>query len=179
MTAPQGDFALTTGELRFVARFVVESAEEVLPVFELARPGDARPRDALDAAWAFVGGQRRTRWQRVASLDAHRAAREAPDEASCLAARAAGGAASAAYLHPIARATQVGHVLRAAACAARVAELAAGDDPAVGLERLDDARRRASPELVDVLRRYPAAPTGRSRVAHLMSLLDRSLRRPS
>lgn len=175
-TAP-GDFDLTLQELRVVARFVTESAEAVLPVFADEHPEDPRPRAALAAAREFVGGAPRTRLQRVTSLDAHRAAKEADTEAARLAARAAGDAAASAYLHPIARATQVGHILRASASAARIAELRAGDDPEAGLRAIAEARARATPVLVDVLRRYPPAPAGRSRVAALMSLLDADLRR--
>ncbi|MER5969049.1 putative immunity protein [Streptomyces sp. NPDC002055] len=171
-----GDFELTMDELRVVARYAAESAQEVLPVFEEAVPGDPRPRAAVDAAWEFVNGARRTKLQRVTSLDAHRAAKEAGTEAAGLAARAAGDAAAAAYLHPIAKATQVGHILRAAANAARVAELTAGDDPEAGDESIEQARQRATPALRDVLSRYPAAPNGRGRVDRLMSALDASLR---
>ncbi|MCX5536922.1 exonuclease SbcC [Streptomyces sp. NBC_00006] len=177
-TTVTGDFDLTMDELRAVARYAVESAQPVLPVFEAAAPDDPRPRAAVDAAWEFVNGANRTRLQRVTSLDAHRAAAAADTEAVRLAARAAGDAASAAYLHPIAKATQVGHILRAAACAARVAELAAGGDPEAGERDIERARRRATPVLVDVLSRYPAAPQGKGRVAHLMSALDASLRGP-
>ncbi|SDT22220.1 putative immunity protein [Jiangella sp. DSM 45060] len=171
-----GDFELTDDELRVVARYAAESAQDVLPVFEQACPGDPRPRAALDAAWTFAGGARRTRLQRVTSLDAHRAAAAAPTEAARLAAQAAGDAASAAYLHPIAKAHQVGHILRAAANAARIAELTAGDDPRAGDASLELARRRATNVLVDVLRRYPPAPAGKSRPAALMSALDAALR---
>lgn len=175
-TTVTGDFDLTMDELRAVARFAVESAEQVLPVFEAAAPDDPRPRAAVDAAREFVNGANRSRSQRVTALDAHRAAAEADTEAVRLAARAAGDAASAAYLHPIAKATQVGHILRAAACAARVAELAGGGDPEAGERAVEQARRRATPVLVDVLSRYPAAPRGKARVAHLMSTLDAALR---
>ncbi|MBM4470011.1 exonuclease SbcC [Rhodococcus hoagii] len=89
MTVVSGDFELTIEELRCVARYVVESAEEVLPVFEAVSPDDPRPRAAVDAAWEFVNGARRTNLQRRTSLDAHRAAKEAPTEAARLAARAA------------------------------------------------------------------------------------------
>ncbi|NLU68272.1 putative immunity protein [Streptomyces sp. HNM0574] len=176
MSTVSGDFELTMDELRTVARFAAESAQEVLPVFEEAVPGDPRPRAALDAAWEFVHGARRTTLQRTASLEAHRAAREAGGEVAGLAARSAGDAASAAYLHPIARATQVGHILRAAASAARIGELRAGGDPAVGDRLVEQARRRATPELAAVLSRYPLAPQSRSRVARLMSALDAALR---
>ncbi|WP_148588068.1 putative immunity protein [Streptomyces sp. WAC01526] len=176
MTTESGDFELTMDELRVVARYVVESAEEVLPVFEAARPNDPRPRAAIDAAREFVNGARRTKLQRITSLDAHRAAKEATTEAERLAARAAGDAAAAAYLHPIAKATQVGHILRAAASAARVGELNAGGDAAVGLKLIEQARQRATPALIDILNRYPLAPTGKSRAAQLMTILDTSLR---
>ena len=89
---------------------------------------------------------------------------------------AADDAAAAAYLHPLAKATQVGHILRAAANAARAAELKAGDDTYVGEASLENARRRATPALVDVLCRYPEAPTANGRVAQLMKMLDNSLR---
>lgn len=179
MTTVSGDFELTIEELRAVARYVVESAQEVLPVFEAASPDDPRPRAAIDAAWEFVNGARRTNLQRVASLDAHRAAKEPPTEAARLAARAAGDAASAAYLHPIAKPHQVGHILRAAASAARIGELNAGDDPDVGNELIEQARQRATLTLTDVLSRYPSAPLGKGRVARLMSSLDASLRATS
>jgi hypothetical protein len=171
-----GDFQLTMDELRLVARFVVESAERVLPVFEDTHPTDPRPRAAIDAAREFADGARRTARQRVTSLDAHRAAREATTEMARLAARSAGDAASAAYLHPIARAHQVGHILRAAASAARIAELGAGDDPDIGARAIEGARQRATPVLIDILERYPRSPAAGDRVAQLMAALDTELR---
>ncbi|WP_405392567.1 exonuclease SbcC [Streptomyces sp. NBC_01102] len=171
-----GDFELTMGELRVVARYVVRHAEDVLSVFEQAVPDDPRPRAAIDAAWVFIGGANRTRLQRVTSFDAHRAARSAPSEAARLAARSAGDAAAAAYLHPIAQAGQVGHVLRACASAACIGEMAAGGDPAIGDALLERSRQRASPVLIDVLCRYPPATGGSSRAARLMRTLDHSLR---
>ena len=176
MTAISGDFELTMDELRAVARFAAGSAEEVLPIFEAAHPDDPRPRAAVAAAWTFVDGARRTILQRTTSLDAHRAAADAATESATLAARAAGDAASAAYLHPIAKAHQVGHILRAAACAARIAEITAGEDPEAGKRAVADAASRATPVVVDVLRRYPPGPVGRRRVDELMSRLDATLR---
>jgi hypothetical protein len=173
-----GDFVLTMDELREVARYVVRHAEDVLPVFERETPADPRPRTAIAAAWAFIGGEARTRRQRVTASDAHRAAREAPSEAARLAARCAGDAAAAAYLHPLAQASQVGHILRAAASAARIGELAADGDPAVADALLRRSRARATPVLIDVLGRYPPAPGSRSRIGQLTSALDRSLRQP-
>ncbi|MBS9374146.1 hypothetical protein GON09_003142 [Rhodococcus sp. B50] len=150
----------------------------MLPVFEESVRDDRRPRAALEAAWEFVDGARRTRLQRVTALDAHRAAKDAPTEAAGLAARCAGDAAAAAYLHPIGKATQVGHILRAAASAARIAELRAGDDPAAAEAALEHARRSATTVVVDVLSRYPLAPVSKSRVGQLMSALDTLLRDP-
>ncbi|WP_199184251.1 putative immunity protein [Cryobacterium sp. Y62] len=161
MTVGTGDFELTMDELRVVARFVVEAAEEVLPVFEAAHPDDPRPRAAVDAAWEFVNGAKRTNLQR--------AAREAATESGRLAARTAGDAAAAAYLHPIAKATQVSHILRGPASAARIAELVAADNPEAGDNFVERAKNHATPVLIDVLSRYPNAPEGKSRVDHLMS----------
>lgn len=176
MTTVSGDFELTMDQLREVTRFVAESAQAVLPVFESAHPDDPRPRAAVAVARLFIDGSRRTRLQRVTSLDAHRAAKDASTEVARLAARAAGDAAAAAYLHPIAKAHQVGHILRAAASAARIAEIEAGEDPSAGTQAVEGARLRATPQMIDVLCRYPLAPTGRSRVAQLMSSLDSALR---
>lgn len=167
---------LSTQDLRTVAGFAVACAEEVLPVFEADRPGDERPRAALEAARAFAAGAERTRLLRTTALGAHAAAREAGTEAGREAARAAGQAAAAAYLHPLARATQVRHILGAAAHAARAVELLVGGDEAAGDRALEHARRRATPALVDVLRRYPPAPSSGNRVTRLMSDLDDMLR---
>ncbi|PWW24863.1 hypothetical protein JD79_04054 [Geodermatophilus normandii] len=167
---------LSPDDLRAVARYAAESAREVLPLAESASPGDRRPRAAIEAAEAFAGGADRTVLQRTAGLAAHRAAAEAPTAAAREAARAAGHAAAAAYLHPLARATQVRHVLGAAAHAARAAEVAAGGDEAVGDEWVERARQRATPALVAVLRRYPAAPSGGNRASRLLAALDTALR---
>ncbi len=171
-----GDFSLTTEDLRAVVGFARDAAVEVLPVFESDQPDDPRPRAAVDAARTFLESGRRTTLQRVAALDAHRAAREAGSGPARLAGQAAGDASAAAYLHPLAKSHQVGHILRAAANAAAIAELQAGGDPAAGLDAIDRWESRATPALIDVLRRYPPAPAGRSRAAVLMATLDTALR---
>jgi hypothetical protein len=71
---------------------------------------------------------------------------------------------------------RVGHILRAAACAARIAEIDAGDDPGAASSMIEHARLRATPELVDVLRRYPAAPAAKTPVGQLITALDSTLR---
>lgn len=176
VTNSPSDFALTLDELRVVARYAAESAQESLSVFETDRPHDPRARAAISAAWEFVHGAPRSKLQRVAALDAHRAAKDAATPAARAAARAAGDAAASAYLHPLARASQVGHILRAAAFAARALELAADGDEGVAAQVIERARRRASPTLVEVLRRYPLAPEGKNRVDQLWKALDTALR---
>lgn len=120
---------LSMDELRSVAAYTTKRAEEVLLIFERADQTDARPREAIEAGRAFANGAKRTKLQRTSAVAAHRAAKEATTESARDAARAAGHAAAAAYLHPLARPTQVMHVLGAVAYAARAAELVAGDDP--------------------------------------------------
>lgn len=178
MTTDARTIELSEHDLRVVARFAAECAQDALPIFESSTPDDPRPRAAIDAARTFVAGARRTTLQRTSALAAHAAAREASSEAARQAARSAGHAAAAAYLHPLATPTQVGHILGAAAYAAHAAELAADGDRSVGAARITHAGQRATPELVAVLKRYPAAPSSGNRVAELMSALDTSLRSP-
>ncbi|WP_217615249.1 putative immunity protein [Cellulomonas sp. GbtcB1] len=164
---------LTTDELRAVVRFAVDCARGLLPEFEAVAPDDPRPRDAIAAAQAFAEGAARSNLQRAAAFAAHRAARSVAAEPARLAALACGDAAAAAYLHPIAEATQVGHILRAAACAARVAELTTGTPAEEAVHLLAE---RAAPPVPEILGRYPAAPGGRTQVAALMSALDSAIR---
>ena len=173
-----GDFALTTDELRAVAAYAAACAEPALVLFHKDLPDDPRPAAALDAARLFAEGAPRARLQRTAAVAAHRAAEDATTEAARHAASAAGDAAAAAYLHPLARATQVRHILGSAAHAARAAELARGDDPVVAEYVITAAAKRATPVVRDVLSRYPRAPKGRTRVAVLMERLDSLLRDP-
>jgi hypothetical protein len=171
MPTPPG-LDLTVEELRAVVRFAAACAADVLPVFESAVDDDARPREALDAARAFADGAARSNRQRTTAFAAHRAARDAPDEVARLAALACADAAGAAYLHPLAQATQVGHVLRSAACVARVAELR-GEDVGVVLATLAE---RAAPPVPAVLRRYPRPRRGRTRLEELLVVLDTAVR---
>lgn len=168
-------FEVSPDELREVTRLAVVDAAGVLPLFEVDRPGDDRPRAAVDAARLFADGAARSRLQRVAAVEAHRAAKDATTQAARHAALAAGDAAASAYLHPYAKADQVAHILRASAHAACAAELAAGSSE-VGVQHVEESARRATQVLIDVLTRYPQAPTGSTRVARLMMLLDAKLR---
>lgn len=179
MTGDGRDVVLRAEDLRAVAGFAAGCAEEVLGIFEAEHPDDRRPREALEAAWAFARGGRRGKVQRDAAWAALRAAGEAGATAAGEAARSAMSAAGAAYLHPLADAGQVKHILGGAAHAARAAELAAGEGGDAGAARIAEAAGRATPGLIDVLRRYPAAPPGGGRVGELMRQLDRILRDPS
>jgi hypothetical protein len=93
-----GGIVLSMQDLREVTRYAVESAQEVLEIFERAHPADSRPRDAIDAAWTFARGGKRGKTLRDTAWTALKAAREADTAGD--AARAAMCAASAAYLHP-------------------------------------------------------------------------------
>ena len=167
---------LSMHDLREVTSYAAETAQEVLEIFERAHPADSRPRDAIDAAWMFARGGKRGKALRDTAWAALKSARDADTAAAGDAARAAMAAASAAYLHPLADAHQVKHVLGAAAYAARAAELVAGNDRDVGADRIEQARRLATPTVVDVLSRYPAAPPGGGRVGELLRDLDEALR---
>jgi hypothetical protein len=170
---------LSTAELRGVAGYAVACARPALAIFERARPDDRRPRAAIDAAQAFADGAKRAKVIRDSAWAAQRAFQETRDggqAAASDAARAAVAAASAAFLHPLAKATQVKHILGSAAHAARAIELDAGDDPQVGAQYIEKARDLANPVVVSVLMRYPNAPTGGGRVGELLRTLDAALR---
>jgi hypothetical protein len=170
-------FELSLDELREVTRFAVADATRVLPLFERDRPEDDRPRAAIDAARLFTEGAPRTRLQRTTAVAAHRAAKEATTEAARHAALSAGDAAASAYLHPFAKSDQVGHILRASAHAACAAAALDAGNPDVGLQCIEESIIRATPLLIDVLGRYPAAPLGKGCAAELMKYLDTELRR--
>jgi len=170
------EIVLSIQDLRAVTSYATERAQEVLEIFETAHPADSRPRDASDAAWTFARGGKRDKTLRDTAWAAHKAARDADTAPAGEAARAAMLAASAAYLHPLPDAHQVKHILGAAAHAARATELLAGDGRAAGAAHLEHARRRATPAVVEVLRRYPAAPPGGGRVGELLRDLDEVLR---
>lgn len=163
-------------ELREVTGFAARCASAVLPIFEREVPDDERAREAIDAARRFAEGGRRTSDLRTSAWAAFRAAQVAATPAAAEAAHAASAAAGAAFLHPLAHADQVKHVLGSAARAARAVELEAGDAPGVGEGYLEEELPEVPEMVVDVLRRYPPAPGGGGRVGELMRLLDARLR---
>jgi hypothetical protein len=166
---------LSMEEIREVAGFAVVCAKPVLVVFEGQRPDDGRAREAVVVAEAFAAGGARLKALRDAAWAAQKAAQEAKEAgelAASEAARAAMAAAGAAFLHPLAKSTQVKLILGAAGHAARAFELA-GDDPAQYIAQTKDL---ASPVVKHVLRRYPEAPAGGGRVGQLIRDLDTMLR---
>ena len=94
MATGHGDFELTMDELRAVAAYAAACAEPAVVVFTRASPDDPRPAAALEAARAFADGAPRSRLQRTAATDAHRAAKEAANPSASHAASAAGAAAA-------------------------------------------------------------------------------------
>jgi hypothetical protein len=162
-------------ELRAVTGFAARCAAAVLPVFERDAPDDARPRAAIEAARAFAEGGDRSSALRTSAWSAYRAAR-AVDGSAAEAAHAASAAAGAAFLHPLAHAHQVRHLLGSAARAARAVELEAGGARGVGESYLEEELPEVPGAVVDVLRRYPPAPDGGGRVGELMRVLDARLR---
>nr|WP_280891213.1 exonuclease SbcC [Streptomyces sp. LBL] len=176
MTGDASEIVLSKQDLREVAAFAVVCAESVLEIFEADQPDDSRPRGAISAAWEFARGGERGKSLRDTASAALKAAKSADTAAGREAAWAAMSAAGAAYLHPLAKATQVKHILGAGAYAARAAELVAGDDRSVGAETLEQTVHCATPTVVDVLKRFPVAPSGGGRVGELIRMLDADLR---
>ncbi|MCP2318034.1 hypothetical protein APR12_003387 [Nocardia amikacinitolerans] len=180
MTGENLTIELTTAELREVTGYAVVCAEPVVAIFERDCPDDPRPRAALEEARRFAAGGKRTKALRVTALAAHAAAKAAGESgraAAVHAARAAGHAAAAAYLHPLAKATQVEHILGSAADAARAFELDADENQSVAAEYIEKTAGLANHVVVAVLARYPNAPGGGGRAGELMRELDASLRR--
>ncbi|WP_069385903.1 putative immunity protein [Cellulosimicrobium cellulans] len=170
---------LTLDEIRAVAGYAARCAVRALPLYERDVSADLRAREAIDAAAAFADGGPRTKTLRTVAFAALKSAGEAPTPVAEHAARAASHAAGAAFLHPLAKATQVKHLLGSAAHAALAAELDAGGDLVLGEAELDRARWEVPPTVIDVLRRYPAAPGGGGRLGELVRRLDGSLRASS
>lgn len=167
---------LSLGNCRAVAGYAALCARSVLPVFETLYRNDRRLRDAIDAAQLFADGGKRTKYLRDSAWAALRAAGEAVERGEMAAsesARAAVSAAGAAYLHPIAKATQVKHILGSAAHAVRAIEVARPSNAGSHLAMLISL---ATPEVSAVLQRYPAAPFNGGRVGELIREIDAALR---
>src|SRR5215217_3321767 len=119
---------LTDADHRLLALWAASCAEHVLPLFESARPGDPRPREAIEHARAWVHGEVKMTQARRAAGHAMAAARDlrgAPRHA----AYAAGQAGVVAHV--------AAHELGAAAYAIKAARAAAPDGQSDAAGRLE------------------------------------------
>ena len=134
---------LTDADHRLLALWAASCAEHVLHLFESARPGDDRPRRAIDRGRAWVRGEVTMSQSRAAAGHANAAARDLRGAARD-AAYAAGQAAAVPHV--------VVHELGAAAYAVRAARAAAPPDEGVRAGRLECAWQRAQlPEAIRAL----------------------------
>jgi len=167
-------FDLPLDSLRALGKWAADCAEVALPVFETHAPTDPRPRAAIAGVRAFAAGGKRTAALRTLALGAMRAAREVGDPAAQAAARAAGLAASSAYTHPLADVQQTKHIVGPAAHAALALELERGHE--MMPDEIIRAVESAPPQVQEILRNMPARSDGKSRLDHLMYMLDSAIR---
>ncbi|MFC4137696.1 MULTISPECIES: putative immunity protein [unclassified Microbacterium] len=103
-TAPDdADLKLSEQDRRELVAWTLACAERMLPMFLAEHPEDARPRAALDAAYAFLRGDMDIDDVRNWAFACHAAAREATDAAAVAAARVCGQAAGVAHMAAHAR----------------------------------------------------------------------------
>lgn len=133
--------ALSDADHRLLALWAAGCAEHVLHFFEEAKPGDARPRRAIELAHAWVQGEIPMMQARNAAGHAMGAARELSGAAR-EAAYAAGQAAAVAHV--------AAHELGAAAYAIRAARAAAPKSERDEVGRLECQWQRA--QLPDEIR---------------------------
>ncbi|MFC2077700.1 putative immunity protein [Candidatus Bipolaricaulota bacterium] len=88
---------------RVLALWAADCAERVLPIFEAQYPDDDQPRQAIEAARAWVRAGIAVSEARAAAFAAHAAARATDDPAARAAARAAGHSAATAHVADHAR----------------------------------------------------------------------------
>jgi len=125
---------LQDADHRLLAVWAADCAQHVLHHFEQARPGDDRPRRAIELGRAWARGEITMTQARTAAFAAHAAAREAVGAAR-EAARAAG--------HAVAVAHMADHELGAAAYAIRAARAAAREGEREEAGRLECQWQRA------------------------------------
>lgn len=92
------DLRLSEHDRRELVEWTVACAERMLPLFLAERPEDSRPREALEAAQAFMRGELGIDEVRERSFGSHAAAREASDASAVAAARVCGQAAAVAHM---------------------------------------------------------------------------------
>ncbi len=119
---------------QLLAFWAADCAENVLPLFTAARPGDARPRQAIDLARAWGRGEVRMSEARTAAGHANAAARDLGGAAR-FAAYAAAQAAAVAHV--------AAHELGAAAYAIKAVRAAAPKGQQTAAGRQECAWQRA------------------------------------
>jgi thymidine phosphorylase len=125
---------LQDAEHHLLAGWAADCAQHVLHLFEQARPGEDRPRRAIELGRAWARGEITMTQARTAAFAAHAAAREVSGAAR-EAAHAAGQAAAVAHV--------AAHELGAAAYAIRAARAAASEDQRMAAGRLECQWQRA------------------------------------
>ena len=130
---------LTDEHHRLLADWALLCAEHVLPLFEDRRPGDSRPREAIDVGRAWIRGEMRMGDAHRAAFQANAAARGMADPAK-FAALSAGQAVAVAHV--------AAHDLGAAAYDIRAASACVpADDAAQARAKCRDSARIDQPEL--------------------------------
>lgn len=135
---------LTDDDHRLLAEWAALCAEHVLPLFEQARPGDTRPRDAIELGRAWARGEVPMRVAHQTAFPTNAAGRDQPPPVK-FAALAAGQAVAVAHV--------AAHDLGAAAYAIRAAAAAApeGESEAARLAERDWQRERIPPHLRELV----------------------------
>jgi hypothetical protein len=132
---------LSDDDHRLLAVWAADCAEHVLDLFEAVRPGDERPRRAIELGRAWARGEIPWAEARTAAGHANAAARDLRD-APRFAAYAAAQAAAVGHV--------AAHELGAAAYAIRAVQAAAGPDDAPAAGRAECRWQRA--QLPDAIR---------------------------
>jgi hypothetical protein len=135
---------LSDADHHLLATWATACAEHVLHFFEEARPGDGRPRHAIEQSRAWVRGEITMRQARKTAYDANAAAREVTVAAK-YAAYAAGQAVAVAHV--------AAHDLGAAAYAIRAAQAAApeGEREQAGRRECQWQRERLPDEIRELV----------------------------
>ncbi|GAA3938936.1 putative immunity protein [Microbacterium soli] len=92
------DLTLSVTDRRELVEWTIACAERLLPLFRAQRPDDDRPREALEAARAFMRGEMDIDDVRERAYASHAAARAADDPSALAAARVCGQAAAVAHM---------------------------------------------------------------------------------
>lgn len=92
------DLTLSEDDRRQLVEWTVACAERLLPLYVAVHPDDPRPRDALEAAQAFLRGELGIEEVRERAFACHAAARETQNPAASAAARVCGQAVAVAHM---------------------------------------------------------------------------------